>query len=360
MASLFLYLFKIMKKLFIYFFTFLLITSCSEDSEEDLYFPNDYGKGTYFITPQNINFIAKGSSEIKNNIFYNVNGFNLLNSKNASVYGSKLFILTNELNIIDINNFSLLGSIAGFSNPQMSAAISQNRIFVTDKGESLVKEVDLLSYEIISEIETGENTSPSFIINKLDKSFVLNGGSSSSIDSTLITVTYEDSLVPLADFSGNLIIGYNPNSAVNSGNIYVLCEGVSNSNNSPNSESSIYSIYPDDLSISFFENLSGIFNAQNLIQNSSSSNFYFLADGGVYRTNKLATNINPIISINSNLMRINSEKYAVNDSTDAYSDFLFLNDLDNIGSIYKYNINLSSFVDTLIFENNVVDICFKN
>ena len=31
-------------------------------------------------------------------------------------------------------------------------------------------------------------------------------------------------------------------------------------------------------------------------------------------------------------MRINSEKYAVNDSTDAYSDFLFLNDLDNITS----------------------------
>ena len=360
MASLFLYLFMIMKKLSIYFFIFLLIASCSEDSEEDLYFPNDYGKGTYFITPQNINFIAKGSSEIKNNIFYNVNGFNLLNSKNASVYGSKLFILNNELNIIDINNFSLLGSVAGFSNPQMSSAISQNRIFVTDKEESLVKEVDLLSYEIISEIETGVNTSPSFILNKLNKSFVLNGGNTSLKDSTLITITYKDSLVSLADFSGNLIIGDNPNSAVNSGNIYILCKGVYNSSNYPNSEASIYSIYPDDLSVSFYENLSGIFNAHNLIANSSSTNFYFLAEGGVYRTNKLATNINPLISINANLLRINSEKYALNDSTDAYSDFLFINDLDNIGHIYKYNINLSNFVDTLIFDNNIVDICFKN
>ena len=34
--------------------------------------------------------------------------------------------------------------------------------------------------------------------------------------------------------------------------------------------------------------------------------------------------------------------------------------LDVLSSTLAKDINLSSFVDTLIFENNVVDICFKN
>ena len=62
----------------------------------------------------------------------------------------------------------------------------------------------------------------------------------------------------------------------------------------------------------------------------------------------------------SDVLDITTEKYAVNDSTDAYSNILYMNDLNNIGSIYKYNINLSTFVDTISVNGQVLDIAFKN
>ena len=348
-----------------YFFIFilflLLLSSCSPDESIDVTYSNDYGKGTYFISENSISFIAKGENEIKSNIFEYVNQMNLSNNKSSLIYGQNIFIIGNELSVLDINTFELLGTVSGFSNAQKCAVVTKNRVFVTDKDESLVKEIDLNTFEIISEIETGVNTSPSFIINKFDKSFVLNSGSDINKDSTLVTITYKDDLIPLAEFSGNLIIGDNPNSALTSGNVKILCKGVYDNNNSSlNTESSFYNIYPNDLSINFSESLTGIYNAQNLVENFSGTKFYFTAEGGVYIINELATNINLFISINSNLLKINSEKYVVNDSTDAYSNMLYMNDLDNLGKVYKYNINLSVFVDTISLNSPVVDISFKN
>ena len=74
----------------------------------------------------------------------------------------------------------------------------------------------------------------------------------------------------------------------------------------------------------------------------------------------MMTNTNLVIPINSDVLNITTEKYAVNDSTDAYSNFLYMNDLNNSGKIYKYNINLSLIVDTLSVSGKVLDIKFKN
>jgi hypothetical protein len=72
------------------------------------------------------------------------------------------------------------------------------------------------------------------------------------------------------------------------------------------------------------------------------------------------SNVNLVIPIQSDVLDITTEKYAVNDSTDAYSNILYMNDLNNIGSIYKYNINLSTFIDTISVNGQVLDIAFKN
>lgn len=351
----------LMKNTYFFIFILILISSCSTDESIDVTYSNDYGKGTYFVSENSISFISKGGDELKSNIFQYVNQINLSNNKSSLIYGQNIFIIGNELSVLDINTFELLGTVSGFSNAQKCAVVTKNRVFVTDKDESLVKEVNLNNFEIISEIETGANTSPSFIINKFDKSFVLNSGSDINKDSTIVTIKYKDDLIPLAEFSGNLIIGDNPNSAITSGNVKILCKGVYDVNNSSlNTESSFYNIYPNDLLVNFSETLSGIYNAQNLVENTSGTNFYFTAEGGIYRINQLATNINPIISINTNLLKLNSEKYIVNDSTDAYSNMLYMNDLDNLGKVYKYNINLSIFVDTISLNSPVVDISFKN
>ena len=158
-----------------------------------------------------------------------------------------------------------------------------------------------------------------------------------------------------------MIIGKNPSSAINSGNINVLCAGVfDESNPSNNIESSFYNIYPTDLLINFSQNLSGIYNADNLVETANGNNYYFTANDGIYRTNTSMSNVNLVIPIQSNVLEITTEKYAVNDSTDAYSNILYMNDINNSGSVYKYNINLSSFVDTISFDGQIIDIAFKN
>ena len=334
--------------------------SCEPETPSQT-FANNYGNGTYILTTNGLHFIKKNTNNINNQVFELTNNVAIENPKSLLAYGSRLYIVGNDFYSTDINSLQLLGQVGGFTNASHCAIIPQNRAFVSDRDESSVKLIDLNDYRIISEIETGENTSPSIIINKYDKSFVLNGGNNMNYDSTLVTITYKDDLIPLADFSGNLVIGKNPSSAVNSGNINVLCAGVyDESNPSDNIESSFYNIYPTDLLINFSQNLSGIYNANNLVETSNGNNYYFTANNGIYRTNTSMSNVNLVIPIQSDVLNINTEKYAVNDSTDAYSNFLYMNDLNNSGTLYKYNINLSSFVDTISVNGQIIDIAFKN
>ena len=348
------------KKYLSFFLIIICFFSCEQDPDPVNY-ESKYGNGTYILTDNGLNFIKKNTTAVKNQIFSSVNGSSLLSPVEIEIYGNRLYIVGKDFYATDINTLQLLGQVGGFVNASGCAIIPQNRAFVSDKSESLVKLVDLDNYRIISEIETGVGTSPGFIINKYDKSFVLNGGDNDNYDSTLITITYKDDLIHLADFSGNLIIGKNPNSALSSGNIKVLCSGVYDENDPTNNiESSFYNIYPTDLLINFSQDLTSIYNANNLVETSNGNNYYFTANGGIYRTNTSMTNINLIVPIESDVLNITTEKYAVNDTTDAYSNILYMNDLSNTGKIYKYNINLSSFVDTILVSGNVIDIKFKN
>ena len=348
------------KKYLSLFLTIICFISCEPDPDPVSY-ESKYGNGTYILTDNGLNFIKKNTTLVKNQIFSSVNGSSLLNPVEIEIYGNRLYIVGKDFYATDINTLQLLGKVGGFVNASACAIIPQNRAFISDKSESLVKLVDLDNYRIISEIETGVGTSPGFIINKYDKSFVLNVGDNDNYDSTLVTITYKDDLIPLADFSGNLIIGKNPNSALSSGNIKVLCSGVYDEDDPTNNiESSFFNIYPTDLLINFSQNLTSIYNANNLVETSNGNNYYFTANGGIYRTNTSMTNVNLIVPIESDVLNITTEKYAVNDTTDAYSNILYMNDLSNTGKIYKYNINLSSFVDTILVSGNVIDIKFKN
>ena len=349
-----------LKNTFILVLLMLFIFSCEKTENQNIY-ANDYGKGTYILSENGLHFIKKNTDNIASQVFRKTNGMSIQDPSQMTIYGNKLYILGLDFYELDINSLELLGQVSGFLDASGCAIIPQNRALVSDREQSLVKLVDLDDYRIVSEMETGENTSPSLIVNKFDKSFVLNSGNINSYDSTLITITYEDGLIPLADISGNLIVGKNPVSALTSGNVKVLCKGVyDESDPSNNTESSFYNIYPDDLLINFYQNLSGIFNANNLVETSNGNNFYFTANGGVYRTNTQMTNVNLVIPIESDLLNITTEKYAVNDTTDAYSNILYMNDLNNSGKIYKYNINLSMMVDTLAVSGKVLDIKFKN
>ena len=343
------------------FLALVLVSSCKdEETVENPVLPNDYGKGMYIVTENGISFYD--GEVVKNQIYKKVNGSSMLNAKKIKFKGTKVYIVADDIVTANVNTFENREIISGFSNPVDFEFISFDRLFVVDKGDARVKVVDLSNLEITSEIETGENTNPTFIISQWYRSITLNGGAvpDSLKDSTIVAIDYRDGVIPLANFMGSIEIGDNPNSAVWSGHIKVLCKGIYDPNNpASNKESSLYNIEPWNFDIYWNKTLSGIFNARHLIASPSSSKFYFLAEGGVYWMPLDASYTTQIINIESDVLLRRNEWYAINDTTDALSDMLYINDAISANNIiYKYNFATSAFCDTIVVDGAIKDINF--
>ena len=362
-ASLFLYLLKIyhMKLINYLLIALVFVSSCKEEEVVSVQtFAKDYGKGMYVVTDNGVSFYD--GEVVKSQIYKNVNGGLISNPKKIIFNSGKAYVIGNEIFITDAETFQDKGLITGFSNVVDLNIVSFNRLFAVDKGASMVKVVDLSSLEIITDIETGDSTNPVFAISNWYRTYVLNGGAvaDSLKDSTIIAIDYKDGAIPLADFMGSIPVGDNPNSAIWNGNLKVLCGGVFDSTNSlVNTESSLYNINPWDVEVDWSETLNGIYNARGLIENSISSRFYFLANSGVYWMPQNATYTTQITPMESDILLYKIETFAVNDTTNAQSAMLYLNDaVASPNTIYRYNLLNSTFSDTIIFDGPVKDIVF--
>ena len=342
-------------------FILFIISSCKE-TEENVVFPEDYGSGVYIATSNGVSFYD--GEVVIDQIYSTVNSTAISNVKKIKFKGTKAYILADNLYTAKVQTFEDKGVVSGFIYPVDFDFVSpENRAFIVDKGDSKVKVVDLDRLEIVSDIETGDSTRPVSIFSNSYKSFVANGGGLPNAikDSTIIVVQYRDNLVPLADFSGSLLVGDNPNSGVitSSGDLKVLCKGIYDlSDPSNNTSSSVSDINQYTNEVYSTDNLSGIYNASNLISNWNNTSCYFTAEGGVYSLSPNSLNTTLIIAINSNVINTNNESYADTDSTVAYSEMIYMNDQDFSNRVYKYNVNLSSFVDTIIVDGDVSDINF--
>ena len=346
----------------------LIISSCKNDEVDVQVFEENYAEGMYVTTDIGVSYYNYQDSlaDVKNQIFKKVNMATLNSPKKIKFFGDRAYILAeNYLVVVNSKTFEDLGSIYGFVNASDFDFLgSTNRILVADKGDSKAKVIDLDRMEITTDIETGDSTRPVFILSNSFKSFVLNGGGESTInkDSTIISIEYKDDLVNLADFEGSLIVGKNPNSALftSSGRLKVLCKGVYESANTLiNTQSSLSDVNQYNNEVYSTDFLSGIYNAQNLVPNYNNSGCFLTADGGVYRLNLNGLGVSLIESVNANVLSSKTEAYADTDSTVAYSDMLYMNNLDAPNHVYKYNVNLSLFVDTIIVDGVVLDIKFN-
>ena len=82
--------------------------------------------------------------------------------------GTKAYIATeNSFYSVNIETFGLKGEATGFKNLVDFDFVALGRIFAVDKEDSKVKVVDVDRMEITSDIETGDSTSPVFILGKL-------------------------------------------------------------------------------------------------------------------------------------------------------------------------------------------------
>ena len=221
--------------------------------------------------------------------------------------------------------------------------------------------------EVASVIETGDSTKPVFIVSKWYRSIVMNGGSEpdSLKDSTIVAIDYKDDLVPLADFMGSMYVGDNPNSAVNINNLKILCKGIYDPNDlTTKTQSTLITVNPWDLLISASTTLNGIYNAQNLISKPDDTEYYFTAEDGVYKMSSTGNSVSQVSSLISDIVAYQDDRYSVYSTADSVwywynRDVLFFNDAVNSPTtIYKYNLDNNSFIDTIEVNGNVRDVNF--
>jgi hypothetical protein len=341
------------------------IASCTEDKVDPSIPAENYGDGMYIVTDKGVSFYNNTDSlaEVQNQIFKSVNNSTIINPKKIKFKGTKAYIIADDYILTaNVKTFEKRDEINGFSKPVDLDFISHNRLLVVDKGDSKVKVVDLISLDISEQIECGDSTKPVFIISNSKTSFIMNaGGSTAEIkDSTVIAIDYRDNLEAISNFSGNLLVGYNPNSAVFSGNLKVLCKGIYDLVNPINNTESSFSILNQFSHVVYSTNtLIGIYNARNLVSNKSASVLFFTASNGIYTINPNGVGVSQIDPIVSDILFVQSEQYNLTDSTTAISNMLYVNDTYNSpNTIYKYNLVLSSYVDTIIVDGNVRDINF--
>jgi hypothetical protein len=339
---------------------FVFVSSCKEETEPIPSFAKDYGDGMYIVTDNGVSFYD--GNVVKNQIYKEVNGSAISNPKKIKFKGTKAYIVTdNQIVTANVESFENREIIGEFVNATDFDFVQFDRIFVVDKGDAKVKAVDLVSLDITSNIETGDVTYPSFIISKWYRSFILNSGAvaDSLKDSTIISIDYRDEAVPLANFMASIEVGENPNSAVLINNFKILCKGIYDEDNLlSNTFSSLSKVHPWDMELIWNVSLD-LYNAKNLTSNNSGSILFFTANGGVYNMNEDGTSITNVIPISSDVLFVKTESYAVNDTTNGYSNMLYINDaVNNPNTVYKFNQETDLFCDTIVVNAPVKDIAF--
>ena len=216
-------------KIYHLIFVLILFFSCNkEDENNNVIPPNNFGSGIYIVNDQGISFLK--DNVLTENIFYNTNNITLSNPKKIKFRGTKAYIISDNITTVNVNNFDLKDVIDGFTDLADIDFISFDRVFAIDNGDSKVKVIDLITNQITEDIETGDNTYPSFIVSGKDKSFVLNGGSNINnyIDSTFIIIDHKNNQIPTTDIIASRFLASNPSSGVYIGAagdwlMYILC-----------------------------------------------------------------------------------------------------------------------------------------
>ncbi|MDC0249719.1 hypothetical protein OAK24_02465 [Flavobacteriales bacterium] len=351
-------------KLFHYFLiAAFLISSCNEDDSEPT-FSKEYGSGLYVATSNGVSFYK--DNIVKNQVFQDVNGITLTNVNKIKFRGSKVYIATmHSFYSANVETFEVKGEANGFMNLVDFDFVSSDRIFAVDKDDSKVKVLNRDIMEIISDIETGDSTKPIFIITDWYRSIIMNGGAvaSSLKDSTIVAIDHKDELVPLADMMGSLYIGDNPNSAVKDNDLLILCKGVYDEDNlSENTNSSLVTVDPFDFEVESTKQLNAS-GARNLVHNHIDDVLLFISPDGVCSMSTDGSD-NIILPIISDVIYYQDEEFSVYsavDSTYTYynRNILYLNDAENNkNTIYKYNLDLGLYIDTIIVDGDVRSISF--
>ena len=335
--------------------------ACPSEKIDPNIYEKDYGEGIYALTSNGVNYFDPKQSELKQNIFSTVNGQYISNLSSFNLIGKDMYIVSeNTLYLVDVETFLKDWELSGFVNAQNCEYAKFDRLYVSDKGESEIKVVDLNTREITAHVRTGESVNPTEIVLTWERAFVANSGGeeSSDYDSTIVAIDLKEGLAPVNNFAGNILVDKNPVSLIHNGAMVVLCKGVYDEIDPTNNiESSICLVGTGSLNAVSSTTLNGLYNADNLILNNSETKYYITSSLGVYYLS--VSSLNKTLVTDKKIptvLEINRESFANTDTTFLIVDFLYMNDENKKDYIYKYNVYLNQFVDSFQVDSDVIEL----
>lgn len=302
-----------MKKELLYSFALcagLFLSSCSNDDDQakpkkasetlrsEFYTVNEgsFGAGNGSIGYYN----GKDTSAIiqERNIFEKANNRGLGDVvQSLAFYNGKGYIAVNNSQKVEVVNASDFKSVAtiNIGSPRYFQGISSSKGYITDWTTNSVQVIDLNSNTVLKTIKTG--TGPEKMVRSGNYVYVANLGGFGN-DSTISVIDVSTDAVVKT-----IHVGYRPNSLQldNSGNLWVLCEGLYNDYNTPDDDVAGALVQVSLAQQEVVKTLTMLKNSDHpsaLAVNPAGTELYYL-NGPVYRHNTTAASLSATPFINN-------------------------------------------------------------
>jgi YVTN family beta-propeller protein len=214
----------------------LLFSACEKEKDDETPVPppptSDELHGVFVVNEGpfgtgngRISYLSQDETYFHQDLYYAANNPLTLGDlvQSMSIYNSKGYIVVNnsfKIEVVDMKNFSQVGTITGFSSPRYFLPISPSKAYVSDWSSNTVKVVDLNTRTITGSIPAGEGPERMILAN--NKVYVCNSGGF-GMDSTVTVINPATDVV-----IETLVAATTPESIckTNTGDLLVLCSGT--------------------------------------------------------------------------------------------------------------------------------------
>lgn len=325
--------------------------ACTDDDDVTNNSSQSLGDGIYISNEGpfqggngSLSFYNPETKEVTNEVFLEEIGRPLGNIvQSVSINNDQLYIVINNsgaVEIVDLDDFSSEGTVAGLNLPRYAMGIDANTVAVSAWGTNTVEIVNTSSASVTSSVTTG--TGPERMLLDGQSLYVANCGGY-GIDSTVTVINTSDFTV-----ANTFQVGYNPNSMVldADGNLWVLCGGYTDWNDASNNEiGSLYKLNAQTGAVLDTFNFGNTPRPAALCINSDGNTLYFLENGyggAPFAMSTTATEL-PTTALISGV-------YGYGMGIDADANELYITDpvdYASAGKVYRYDLSASAVVDTL-------------
>ncbi len=326
------------------------VVAC-EDDDDDYDDDFEFQKGV-FISNEGpfqggngtLTFYNTQTNEVTNNVFSWVNDRPLGNVVNSvHLFDEYLYIVVNNSGVVEVveaEDAESEGTLTGLQQPRYAQGISEDVVAVSDWGTSSVEFYNTESESKMASVNVGNG--PERMLLRGNELLVANSGGF-GLDSTVMVIDILSKTV-----LDTIFVGYNPNSMATDvdGNIWVLCGGYTDWQNSANNEiASLYKLNGNNYNVLDTFNFPSDKRPTALVSGVFGQTVYYLDNnyGGEFFGMDVTGTMLPTTPLVSG-----TNGYGL--AADPVLNQIYIMDpvdFASQGRVYRYNISNGNIVDTI-------------